>query len=297
MDPTLMNKVNYGDSYAQEVARRLQLVRKVAMENNLEYKRVYREQHDQKVKKVEFCRGQLVWLYRPDLPSTNVKLTCCWEGPYVVVEVTEANVLITHVKNGKTRFVHKDRVKLYRGREEEAEEAAMADEAIEAEQVEKAQEEDVAEVPSPLPYCMPHLDLDTEVIVVSDPDLPPPQPIRIKVDDHAITSDETPVAVKAEPASPVAQEVSQSLEFENESEWPRLEQQVATGNTLLRNIRKFPVPTPVDLAASLFSRARTRGERRDLGLPPVDGRVLSEYPPVRRPASKRSRVNDSMEEA
>ena len=288
MDPTLMNRVMYGESYAQDVVKRLQLVRKIAAEHNIEYKRMYTEQHAKNVKKVEFRRGNLVWLYRPDLPTVNVKLTCCWEGPYVVVEVTESNVLITHVKTGKTRFVHQDRVKLFRGKEEDGMNSAeVVNEDLDLEAVGTEREEEPAGMPAgiqePSSFCMPELSLSDDVQCL-EPEKPMPLPIKLAKEEP-----ESSLTIKAEPVSPVAQEVSQARSAEDDR--PPRELRPTPGSTFVRNIRNTPIPTPVDLAAALFSR--TRGGRREAGLQPLEEDVLSVYPPQRRPSAKRSRIDDN----
>ena len=304
MDTTLMNRVRYGDTYAQEVVRRLQLVRKIAMENNLEYKKMYQEQHDQKVKKVDFKRGQLVWLYRPDLPTVNVKLTCCWEGPYAIIEVTESNVLIVHVKSGKTRFVHQDRVKLYRGSEDEAATAAKADERRNEdleEDIERIGRQQAEERPEPSTICMPELVIDADVTLASDPDLPPPLPKPLPKQEtgeiQELPEVPVPISVKAEPASPAVQDALQSeISTADATAHSRGQQQTAGKPSFFRNLRAFPAPTPIDLAGSLFAPRTTRAARQERGDPPLPNDVLSDYPRLRRPASKRRKPWDGDEE-
>lgn len=224
----------------------------------------------------------------------------------MISEVTASNVLITHVKSGKTRFVHMDRVKLFRGREDEAAEAADLenDENVEyGSDVQASRNDGQGEgAAQPGEFCMPAVNIDAEVVLMSDPTRPPPQPMPLpyKEEPEELLGE---VQVKAEPVTPAVQEASSPVQTRHllSEDTPITTgpstrvQQRAPGNNFFHKLRALPRTTPMDVAAGLFPTRETRQQRLEAGRSPLKDTVVHTYPNDRRP-SKRSRLERGSEE-
>ena len=113
-DGNSASRMYYGDSYSHHLANRIERVRKLAAENNLEYKKKYMEYYNSKVKeRYVFQKNMMVWLYRPS-PG---KMNPVWTGPFVILEIAEnaQNALIQNIYSLKTSFVHINHIKPYTG--------------------------------------------------------------------------------------------------------------------------------------------------------------------------------------
>ena len=104
----------YGDKYQHTLGNRLKLARKLAKENNMEFRDDYVKRFNKNVKPHEFIEGMLVYLHRPELVKVNPKLASPWFGPFVILTmIGKANALIQELSNKKTKFVNVNRLRRF----------------------------------------------------------------------------------------------------------------------------------------------------------------------------------------
>ena len=109
-----VTKPIYGPDYQHTMGNRLQLARKLAKSNNMEFRDDYVKRFNKNVKPHDFQEGMLVFLHRPDLVTVNPKLTTEWFGPFVILNmVNDHNALIQELSNKKTKFVNVNRLRKY----------------------------------------------------------------------------------------------------------------------------------------------------------------------------------------
>ena len=198
-DPNFSEQIMYGENYAQSLMNRLKLARKLAIENNRKFQDKNTSNYDKNVKKIDFQEGSLVLLHRPEINKTNPKICKQWEGPYLVVSLpNETNALIQDLKSGKSRFVHKNRIKPFLGPLQTShnnKNAGLESADTPALQNAKVQKSDTC----PTKYIR----IESDDIVVLNPDDPAPQPIPVKAEDQSsISSSEDHIVVKEEALSP-----------------------------------------------------------------------------------------------
>ena len=103
-----------GPKYQHKLGQRLQLARKLAMKNNMEFRDDYVERFNKNVEPHDFQKGMLVFLHSPEKLQINPKLQSPWFGPYVILEMFgNHNSLIQELSNKKTKFVNVNRLRKY----------------------------------------------------------------------------------------------------------------------------------------------------------------------------------------
>lgn len=109
-----INRKFYGEDYQTSLMKRLQTARKIAFENNENYKMAYKKYFDKSVHSKTWNEGQLVWLHQPELCKVNPKLTSAFMGPYVILEIVNIHtVVIQHLATKKTKVVNVNRLRNY----------------------------------------------------------------------------------------------------------------------------------------------------------------------------------------
>ena len=229
-DPNWSDKVKYGENYAQDILKRLQYARKVAMEHNISYKQAYKETHDQKSKNWNFTEGMLVLLHRPELCRINPKISQPWCGPYLITSLpNETNAVIQDLKSQKTRYVHLDRLKLYKGnfdtdvksskRVTRANSSRSPPQDSDAQCAQQQQQKTCPTIPPP-----PSTRFSTPDAVAAKSNghsFPQPQFIEIESDDIIVVNPEDtppkPIPIKDEPVEP-AETVSPTLDMSSDEE-------------------------------------------------------------------------------
>ena len=104
----------YSDEYQDQLWERLQVARKVAIDNNVQYRTQYKNTYDKSVKESEWKPGMLVWLHSPELLKINQKIRTAFAGPFVILSlISRHNVLIQHLKSHKTKMVNVNRLRVY----------------------------------------------------------------------------------------------------------------------------------------------------------------------------------------
>ena len=102
----------YGENIQQDLARRLQFARNLAVKNNMKFREQYKEKFDKKVIPHKFSRGHLVYLHRPELVKLK-GVQSPWFGPYLILEIFPNNALIQDLGSKRTRFVNLNRLRMY----------------------------------------------------------------------------------------------------------------------------------------------------------------------------------------
>ena len=103
-----------GPKYQHKLGKRLQLARKLAMKNNMDFRDDYVKRFNKNVEPHEFQKGMLVFLHSPEKLQINPKLQSPWFGPYVILEMFgKHNSLIQELSNKKTKFVNVNRLRKY----------------------------------------------------------------------------------------------------------------------------------------------------------------------------------------
>lgn len=113
-DLAALNTKYYGDDYQYQLLKRLQTARKIAMENNMQYKAAYKAAFDEKVKPQNWQSGMLVWLHMPESCKINKKIVSPFSGPFVILEiVNEHSVVVQNLQTRKTKVVNCNRLRRY----------------------------------------------------------------------------------------------------------------------------------------------------------------------------------------
>ena len=97
------------ESYVKEMKYRYQIANKEARENQIELKKIRKQNYDTKIKRKfkDFKIGDLVLIKK----ENNHKLELIYNGPFEILDVDESNVFIKTGPN--ISKVHKNRVKLF----------------------------------------------------------------------------------------------------------------------------------------------------------------------------------------
>lgn len=96
------------DNYNLELRYRLQVAHRDAQNNLLKSKKVRKSVYDKNINQVRYKKGDLILLKN----ETANKLDTLYNGPFIVIEDKEPNVII--FKNNKEEIVHKNRTKLFK---------------------------------------------------------------------------------------------------------------------------------------------------------------------------------------
>jgi hypothetical protein len=118
LDQSRPETVNYGENYATTMINRVKFARKLAAENNLEYRDKYKTYHDEKGLKVhDFKPGDWVLFKRETLVKD--KYSSWFFGPYVILGCDENNkmMLIQCTKSKKTHYANVAKLKKWNRRE------------------------------------------------------------------------------------------------------------------------------------------------------------------------------------
>jgi hypothetical protein len=119
---------NTEDGYLRDLRERLKYVRARCRKNNRRAHKNQAEQYDKNSKEVTYAVGQYVYLSDPSVGKGKVKkFHRPWRGPYPIIEVIPPSNLRLQLKFRKT-VVHKDRVKLHRGRNHPSETSEWSEE-------------------------------------------------------------------------------------------------------------------------------------------------------------------------
>ena len=95
------------------------------------YKEKMKKYHDQKIEKHDFMVGDFVLLLNSRLCLFSDKLKSKWTGPYLITQLFPHGVVELENKEGVQFKVNKQRIKIYLGH------AEMANEVIEAYHLDK----------------------------------------------------------------------------------------------------------------------------------------------------------------
>jgi hypothetical protein len=135
-----VNKLNIED-WRLKLLNGLEIARKNAEKNMEKAKFNQKFYYDQKVRKVNFKVGDLVWLYWP--PGKNNKLGKPWIGPCEIEEVMDVNVKLIKIprKKLKSEIVHVNRIYKYIDRDDYPEISPFLGE----EELEKLKKEEIEE--------------------------------------------------------------------------------------------------------------------------------------------------------
>ena len=107
-------KAIYGTKYQHKMGKRLQIARKLAKSNNMDFRDDYVKRFNKSVKPHNFREGMMVYLHRPEQLKINPKLQSPWFGPFVILTmIGQANALIQEIANRKTKFVNVNRLRAY----------------------------------------------------------------------------------------------------------------------------------------------------------------------------------------
>lgn len=93
------------DDYRLELKYRLQIANRDAKENLLKNKEKRKQNYDKNVNQIKYIPNDMLLVKN----ETGGKLEPLYNGPYLVVEEQESNVVI--LKNGKVEIIHKNRTK------------------------------------------------------------------------------------------------------------------------------------------------------------------------------------------
>ena len=205
-------------------------------------------------------------LHRPEINKTNPKICRQWEGPYLVVSLpNETNALIQDLKSGKSRFVHKNRIKPFLGP------LSLSRNSNKNASLENADTPHLQDASTGVQNSdtgpQKFIRIESEDVVVLNPDDPVPLPIPVKVEEKS--SDDDKIIIKEEVVSPTlspvkfltqkVQKLKENFHIPSTSE---------VGDSLL------PPPLRGDSARSSSSRTtRTKAQREgiqidNLPLPP-----------------------------
>ena len=104
----------YGTEYQHKMGKRLQIARKLAKSNNMDFRDDYVKRFNKSVQPHDFIEGMMVYLHRPKQLKINPKLQSPWFGPFVILTmIGQANALIQEIANRKTKFVNVNRLRAY----------------------------------------------------------------------------------------------------------------------------------------------------------------------------------------
>ena len=96
------------------MGKRLQIARKLAKSNNMDFRDDYVKRFNKSVEPHDFREGMMVYLHRPEQLKINPKLQSPWFGPFVILTMNlQANALIQEIANMKTKFVNVNRLRAY----------------------------------------------------------------------------------------------------------------------------------------------------------------------------------------
>ena len=95
-------------------------------ESSTLYKEKMKKYHDLKIEKREFMVGDLVFLYNSRLSLLPGKLKSKWTGPYLVTQLFPHGVVELETKEGVRFKVNEQRIKIYFGHAESANEVIEA---------------------------------------------------------------------------------------------------------------------------------------------------------------------------
>lgn len=113
-DLALTTRTFYGSDHQTDLMKRLQLARKIALDNNASYRADYKKKFDAKVTPIQWQEGMLVFLHSPESQKVNRKVSIPWVGPYVILTViNHHNVVIQHLETRRTKVVNVNRLKPY----------------------------------------------------------------------------------------------------------------------------------------------------------------------------------------
>ena len=93
-----------------------------AYESSALYKEKMKKYHDQKIEKREFMVGDLVLLFNSRLRLFLGKLKSKWTGPYLVTQLFPHGAVELETKEGVRFKVNGQRIKIYLGHAESANE-------------------------------------------------------------------------------------------------------------------------------------------------------------------------------
>ena len=97
-----------------------------AYESSSIYKEKMKKYHDQKIEKWEFMVGDLVLLFNSRLRLFTGKLKSKWTGPYLVTQLFPHGAVELEIKEGVWFKVNGQRIKIYFGHAESANEVIEA---------------------------------------------------------------------------------------------------------------------------------------------------------------------------
>ena len=97
-----------------------------AYENSDLYNENMKKYHDQKIEKREFVVGDLVFLFNSRLCLFLGKLKAKWTGPFLITKVFPHGAVELENKEGARFRVNKQRIKIYLGHVENANEVLEA---------------------------------------------------------------------------------------------------------------------------------------------------------------------------
>ena len=102
----------YGDKAYHRLGNQLRKARALAAKNNIEYRKQYTEQYNKKVVPHSFSKGQLVYLYQPELLKFKRGIASPWSGPWILHRVEHNCGLIQNLGSQKTKYVNLQRLRL-----------------------------------------------------------------------------------------------------------------------------------------------------------------------------------------
>ena len=190
----------YAENVQHDLARRLQFARKLAIKNNMEFRKDYKAKFDAKVKPHEFSRGHLVYLHRPELVKLK-GVQSPWFGPYLIMEMFPNDALIQDLGSKRVRFVNLNRLRMYDISPEEWKKFKLTpvdeNRMSQVDNNDKAKpEKEEAERPT---YA--HFDLDSDIVCLNPEAARDHQPIKVEPE---LSQDTTSPETLESPRSPEA---------------------------------------------------------------------------------------------